>query len=134
MKIISIRNGFECDHSTRDYGYISGVNVFYDYGVFDMTSMVTYNTELFKLLKRYKNLDIEKKFNKIVINLRLYCDNFNEDEQEYLALFERIIRAIKNKNEEVLKILDMYHCEDDGYLKPKATTELGKYLQKVLTL
>lgn len=134
MKVISLRDGFECDHSTRDYGYISGIRVYYDYGVFDMTFMIPYDTELFKLLKRYKNLNIDKNFNKIVINLLLYCEDLNEEEYEYVDLFKRIIRAIKNKNEEVLKILDMYHNEDDDYLKLKAKTELGQYLQKVLTL
>lgn len=134
MKVISLRRGFECDHSTRDYGYISGIRVYYDYGTFDMTFMIPYNTELFRLLKRYKHLRIEKKFNKIVINLLLYCEDFNEEEYEYVELFKRIIQAIKNKNEEVLKILDMYHGGDDDYLKVKAKTELDRYLQKILTL
>lgn len=134
MKIISLRRGFECDHSTRDYGYISGIKVYYDYGTFDMTLMIPYNTELFKLLKRYKSLNIEKKFNKIVINLLLYCEDFNEEEYEYVGLFKRIMQAIQNKNEEVLKILDMFHGGDNGYLKLEAKTELGKHLQKVLTL
>lgn len=132
MKIISLRKGYECDHSTRDYGYISDVRVYYDYGTFDMTSMIPYNTELFKLLKCYKNLNIEKKFNKIVISLSLYCEDLGEDEHEYVELFKRIIEEIQNK--EVLKILNLYHSGDDSYLKLKAKTELGKYLQRVLTL
>lgn len=133
MKIISLRQGYECDHSTRDYGYISGVKVFYDYGTFDMKFTIPYNTELFKFLKKYKDINVEKQFNKIMVNLYLYCDNFNEDEDKYVELALGIRDALINKNLEVIKIINAYHGQDDSFLKIEAKSTLGKRLQKVLT-
>src|SRR3989338_1991879 len=133
MKIISLRKGYECDHSTRDYGYISGVKVFYDYGTFDMEFAVPYDTELFKLLKVNNDIDAEKKFNKMVISLYLYCDGFNEDEGKYVELALAVRKAIINKNLEVIKIINAYHGSKDSFSKMKAETTLGKRLQKVLT-
>ena len=86
MRVIALRRGYECDHSTRDYGYISGIKVYFDYGTFDMEFAVPYNTDLFKLLKKYRGIDAEKEFNKIKIHLYLYCDSFNEDADKYVEL------------------------------------------------
>ena len=133
MKIISLRQGYECDHSTRDYGYISGVKVYYDYGTFDMKFTIPYNTELFKLLKKYKDISVEKKFNKMMINLYLYCDSFNEGEDKYVELALEIRDALSNKNLEVIRIINAYHGEEDKFAKIKAKSILGKRLQKVLT-
>ena len=133
MRIISSRQGYECDHSTRDYGYISGVKVYYDYGTFDMKFTIPYNTELFKLLKKYKDIDVEKQFNKIMVNICLYCDDFNEDEDKYVELALGIRNAIINKNLGVIKIINDYHGQDDSFSKIKAKSALGKRLQKVLT-
>lgn len=132
MKIISLRQGYECDHSTRDYGYISGVKVYYDYGYFDMKFTIPYNTELFKLLKKYKDINIGKQFNQIMINLYLYCEDLNEEERDYVKLALDIKKAIINKNLEVIKIINAYHGDDD-FLKIKAESILGKKLQRVLT-
>ena len=74
MKIVSIRKGYECDHSTRDYGYISGIKVYYNYGIFEMTFSLPYNTKLFKLLQDYENIEAEKKFNTIEITVYLYTE------------------------------------------------------------
>ncbi|MBI4981085.1 hypothetical protein HZC30_06030 [Candidatus Woesearchaeota archaeon] len=134
MKTLSLRQGYECDHSTRDYGYIAGVDVYYDYGTFDMKFTVPYSMGLFKLLKKYKNIWAEKQFNKIQITLYLYCEDFNEDENEYVNLALEIKEAIINKNVEVMKIIDAYHGEDKKFEKIKAVSELGMELQEVLTL
>jgi len=133
MRVISSRKGYECDHSTRDYGYISGIKVYYDYGTFDMNFAVPYNSILFKLLKKYKSINAEKEFNKIKINLYLYCDSFNEDENKYVKLALEIKNAFINKNLEVIQIIDAYHNQNDRFSKIKAKNALSKKLQKVLT-
>lgn len=133
MKIISLRQGYECDHSTKDYGYISGIKVYYDYGTFDMKFAIHYNTDIFKLLKKYKDISAEKKFNKITINLYLYCDSFNEEEDRYVELALDIRDAIIDKNLEVMSIVNAYHGQKDNFSKKKAKSTLGKKLQKVLT-
>lgn len=134
MKIISSRQEYECDHSTRDYGYISGMKVYYDYGFFEMEFAVPYNTELLKLLQKYKNIYTEKKFNKILVTLRLYCDDFNEDENKYVKLASEIKNAIIKEDLEVIKIINSYHVEDEEFKKIETKTALGKKLQKVLTV
>lgn len=133
MRVIALRRGYECDHSTRDYGYISGIKVYYDYGTFDMEFTVPYNTDLFKLLKKYESFYAEKEFNKIKINLRLYCDNFNEEENEYVELALQIKDAFVNKNLEIIRIIDAYHEQNDNFSRIKAASALGKRLKKVLT-
>lgn len=134
MRVISLRRGYECDHSTKDYGYISGIKVYYDYGKFDMDFAVPYNTDLFKLLKKYKGINAEKKFNKIKINLYLYCDSFSEDEYEYAELALQIRDAIINKDLDVVRIINAYHEQKNNFLKIKVKSALGKRLQKVLTV
>ncbi len=133
MRVISLRQGYECDHSTRDYGYISGVKVYYDYGTFDMDFAAPYNTDLLKLLKKYKGIDAEKEFNKIKISLYLYCDSFNEDEDKYVELALQIRNAFINKDLEVIQIINDYHEQDDNFSKIKTKSALGKRLQEVLT-
>ncbi len=133
MRIISSRRGHECDHSTRDYGYISGIKVYYDYGVFDMGVAIPYNTEIFNLIKKYKDIDAEKKFNKITINLRLYCEDFNEEEDDYVELALEIREALINRDMEVIQIINTYHGQKDNFSRIKAESALGKKLQKVLT-
>lgn len=132
MKIISLKQGYECDHSTKDYGYISSVRVYYDYGYFDMKFTIPYDTELFELLRKYKNINIEKQFNQIMINLYLYCEDLNEEEKDYVKLTLDIKKAILNKNLEVIKIINAYHGDDD-FLNIKTESVLGKRLQSILT-
>ena len=133
MRVIALRRGYECDHSTRDYGYISGIKVYFDYGTFDMEFAVPYNTDLFKLLKKYRGIDAEKEFNKIKIHLYLYCDSFNEDADKYVELALEIRNVFINKYLEVIQIIDAYHDQSDNFSKIKAKSALGKRLQKVLT-
>lgn len=134
MKIISIRKGYECDHSSRDYGYISGVKVFYDYGTFEMTFSLPYNTKLFKLLKSYENIEAEKRFNIIEVTVYLYSEELGEDEYEYVSLAETIREELVKQNIEVIKLLDAYHGEEDEFTTMKPKTEGGKMLQKTLTV
>jgi hypothetical protein len=133
MKIISIRRGYECDHSTRDYGYISGIKVFYDYGTFEMTFSLPYNTKLFKLLKGYENIEAEKRFNRIEITVYLYSEVLGEDEYEYVSLAESIREELVKQNIEVIKLLDAYHGEKDEFTTMKPKTDVGKMLQETLT-
>lgn len=134
MRVISIRKGYECDHSTRDYGYISGIHVSYDYGDFDMKFTVPYNTELFRLLQKHKHLYATKKFNKIDVTVTLYCEGFNEDEYQYADLARRIREELIRKNVEVMKILEAYNEVSKDFERIKPKTELGKELMKVLTV
>lgn len=133
MRITSIRRGYECDHSTRDYGYISGIRVYYDYGIFEMTFMVPYNTELFEMLQKCGNINYKKRFNKIEVTLYLYCEDLGEDELEYVDLAHEIRGDLINKNTEVTKLLDAYHGESNDFENIETKTETGKRLQKLLT-
>lgn len=133
MRIISARTGYDCDHSTRDYGYISGIRLFYNYGLFDITFMIPYRTELFNTLQRHRNLESRKMFNKIQISLSLYSEELDEDESEYLTLAKEIRETLNDGNLEVISLLDAYHGGDNEYKNMKAKTETGKKLQKLLT-
>lgn len=133
MRIISARSGYDCNHSTRDYGYISGMEVYYDYGTFDIKFEVPYSTELFDILKQYKNLGAAKRFNVIGITLMLYCEDYNEDPREYVDLAHEIRDALIAKNKEVMALLDLYQGESAKYDKLEPETELGKRLKRDLT-
>ncbi|MFP3951673.1 MAG: hypothetical protein ACLFVP_06020 [Candidatus Bathyarchaeia archaeon] len=133
MRIISARTGYDCDHSTRDYGYISGIRLFYNYGLFDITFMIPYRMELFKTLQRHRNLESRKRFNKIQISLSLYSEELDEDESEYLTLAKEIREALNYGNLEVIRLLDAYHGGDNEYKNIETRTETGKKLQKLLT-
>ncbi|MFH1126704.1 MAG: hypothetical protein ABIG84_06275 [archaeon] len=134
MRIISMRKGYECNHSTRDYGYMSGIKVYYDYGTFDMTFTIPYNTELFRMLQDFKNIDASKKFNVIEITIRLYCEEYNEKPSEYVDLALDIRDAIIKKDKDVMTILDLYHAEKKAYNKFRPETELARKLKKDLTV
>jgi len=128
-----IRQGFECDHSSRDYGYISGMSVYYDYGTFQITFVVPYSMDLFKLLKKHKHLEATKSFNKISICVYLYCEDFNEEPGEYVDLATEIRDGIVKKDVEAVKVLDMYHGENEKYSSLKVHSKLAKKLQEILT-
>lgn len=135
MKILSIKKGFETDHSTRSYGYINGVKLDYDYGEWVGEFKIIYNTELFKQLKKFdaECIWIKKEFNKIIVELSLYSEVFGEDEYEWVELFKEIKEEIGKHNLESLKVIEAY-CTDAGKFKNmKTKTKIGKKLQDNLT-
>lgn len=135
MKILSVRKGFETDHSTRSYGYIDGIKLDYDYGDFVAEFKMMYNTELFKKLKNFDYIgnSVRKEFNKIIVELTLYSEEIEEDEYEWAALFNEIKEETEKRNLEPLEVVEAYHTDVEKFESMKTKTRLGKKLQKYLT-
>jgi len=135
MKLLSIRKGFETDHSSRSYGYIDGIKLDYDYGDWVSEFRMMYNTELFKKLKEFDYIGgfVEKKFNKIIVELTLYSEEIGEDEYEWAALINEIKEETEKHNLEPLEVVEAYHTDTEKFESMKTRTELGKKLQKCLT-
>ena len=135
MKIISIRRGFDTDHSTRSYGYIDGVKLYYVYGEWEAEFSIMYNTELYNKLKSFDSIgqSIRKKLNKIIIRLTLYSEEIDEDEHAWATLINEIKEETENHNLEPLEVIEAYYTNTKKFKRLKTTTKLGKTLQRVLT-
>jgi len=135
MKILSVKKGFETDHSTRSYGYINGVNLYYDYGEWMCEFEMIYNTELFKQLSKFDAdcIWIEKEFNKIRVQLTLYSEVIQEDEYEWAELINEIKEEIVKHNFEPLEVIEAYCTDVEKFEDMKTKTKLGKKLQDYLT-
>lgn len=135
MKLLSIRKGFETDHSSRSYGYIDGIKLDYDYGDWVSEFRMMYNTKLFKKLKDFDYISgfVEKKFNKIIVELTLYSEEIDEDEYEWAALINEIKEETEKHSLEPLEVIEAYYTDIEKFESMKTKTDLGKKLQKCLT-
>lgn len=135
MRLLSVRKGFETDHSTRSYGYIDGIKLDYDYGTWVAQFRMLYNSDLFKKLNEFDYLStfIRKEFNKIIVELALYSEKIGEDEYEWAVLVNEIKEETEKHNLEPLEVVEAYHTDVEKFRSMKTKTELGKKLQKRLT-
>ncbi|MHA1378193.1 MAG: hypothetical protein ACTSRG_07405 [Candidatus Helarchaeota archaeon] len=135
MKILSVKKGFNTDHSTRSYGYIDGIKLYYDYGEWIAKFSIIYNTELYKKLKDFGNIgeSIRKKFNKIIIELTMYSEEIGDDEYEWADLVSEIKEETEKHNLEPLEVIEAYYSDEKKFKSMKTNSKLGKKLQKYLT-
>jgi hypothetical protein len=135
MKILSIKKGFETDHSTSSYGYIDGIKLNYDYGKWVCEFSMLYNTKLFKELTNFdcKCMIITKKFNKIIVELTLYSEVIGEDEYEWATLINEIKEEVEKHNLEPLEVVEAYCTDEDKFESMKTVTAVGTKLHNCLT-
>lgn len=140
MKIISVKRGFETDHSSTHTEYIRGFTVTCDYDWWTCEFDLPYKKSLFEKIKKYEafgdyQLAIEKSGNVISIDLCVHLDYETiGPSNPYIAFANacaRIRENILGGDFSDLELLQAYVEDKDRFYKLESTSGVENIIDKV---
>ena len=139
MKILSIKRGFETDHSSTHTKYIMGFTVTCDYDWWTCEFEVPYNKSLYTKIKRYEafgdyQLAIEKEGDVILISVHVHLDygtiGPNDPYIEFANVCESIRENILNGDFSDLELLKAYVEDEYRFYELESTSDIKSIIEK----
>jgi len=140
MDILSIKRGFETDHSSTHTEYIMGFEVTCDYDWWTCEFRLPYEKALFERIKKYEasgdyELAIEKKQDSILISIHVHLDyEAVHPDDPYIAFANacsEIKENILNGDFSDLELLQAYVEDKDKFHKSDSSSGIKCILDKI---
>jgi hypothetical protein len=138
MKLLSLKNGFETDHSSTETKCILGYTVTCDYDWWTCEFKMPYNKQLYDKIKKYNasgdyELYIEKEGKVLRISIHVHLDygaiERNDPFVEFANYCNKIRENILKGDYSDLKLLNAYVEDEKIFAKLKSSSGIKKILE-----
>lgn len=140
MRVISVKRGFETDHSSTHTEYIQGFTVTCDYDWWTCEFNLPYKKSLFEKIKKYEafgdyQLAIEKKSNTIRITVHVHLDYGSIGPGNLYIAFANACAEIRenilDRDFSDLELLQAYVEDEDKFYELGSSSGIKGILDKV---